>query len=208
MALKLRYIFLLALVSSASVIYGCQAETPALKKSSTQNLLAQVEAIEADEATLLFQQAKVAAEKDNVKEAQSLIQQALGRGAGSTGMYAAKAEIKKAEARIAERKRKDEDARRAREAEKTSSIAATNTSSLSTKNTRVIGVREIQAINVGGGYSDTYNAYCNDGTYTTVTVNVHWNTPNICSSNRYKSSLCKSSTDWSIRDAAEYGCGK
>lgn len=113
MALKLRYTLLLGLVSSASFIYGCQAEAPAPKTSSTQNLLAQVEAIEADEATLLFQQAKVAAEKDNVKEAQSLIQQALGRGAGSTGMDAAEAEIKKAEARIAERKRKAEESRQA-----------------------------------------------------------------------------------------------
>jgi len=87
------------------ILCACQAEAPAPKTSSTQDLLAQVEAIEADEAALLFQKAKVAAEQDNVKEAKSLMQQALGRGAGSNGMAEADTELKKAEARIAERER-------------------------------------------------------------------------------------------------------
>lgn len=115
-ALQLRHSFLLAFMSSAAVLCACQADAPQPKITSTQDLLAQVEAIEADESVLLFQQAKAAAENDNVKEAKSLVQKALGRGAGSNGIASAEAEIKKAEARIAERKRKAEDARRAREA--------------------------------------------------------------------------------------------
>lgn len=65
-----------------------------------------------------------AAEKDDIKEARSLIQQALGRGAGSNGMAAAESEIKMAEARIAVRKRKAEEARRAREVAARSSVSS------------------------------------------------------------------------------------
>ena len=109
-----------------TLLIGCQAQTPQAKPSSTQDLLAQVEAIEADEAALLFQRAKEAAKNEKTKEARSLIQQALGRGAGSLGLAEAQAEIKKAEARIGERKRKAEEARRAREA-----AAAANSASSS-----------------------------------------------------------------------------
>mgnify|MGYP000029418097 CR=1 FL=1 len=116
-ALQFRHSLLLALVGSALFLYGCQAEAPASKQSSTHELLAQVEAIEADESALLFQQAKAAAEEDNVKVARSLIQQALGRGAGTNGMAEAEAEIKNAEARIAtriaEQKRQAEASKRA-----------------------------------------------------------------------------------------------
>ena len=88
-----------------SVLLACQPQAPSSKTSSTQDLLAQVEAIEADESVLLFQQAKAAAEADNVIEAQSLIKKALERGAGSTGKAEAETELKKAQARIAKRKR-------------------------------------------------------------------------------------------------------
>jgi len=122
----------IVLVVSTSVFLGaCHAKAPTPKTSSSQDLLAQVESIEADESALLFEQAKAAAEKDNVKEADSLIQQALGRGAGSNGMVEAKAEIKKAEARIAEKKRKAENARRARDAATRSSASSSYSESYS-----------------------------------------------------------------------------
>lgn len=106
---------------------ACKAQKPAPKLSNNQNLLAQVESIEADEAALLFQQAKSSAEKDKVTEARALIRQALGRGAGSNGMAEAEAEIQKAEARIAariaearreaeEKRKAEEEARRKKEA--------------------------------------------------------------------------------------------
>ena len=101
-------------VISVGLFCACQAESPA-KQSGAKDLLAQVEAIEADESVLLFQQAKVAAEKNDVSEARSLIQRALGRGAGEIGLADAEVAIKKAEARIAEKKRKTEEAKSARE---------------------------------------------------------------------------------------------
>ena len=59
MALQFRHNFLLTLISSAMILCACQAESPTPKTSSTQDLFAQVEAMEADEASSLFQQAKV-----------------------------------------------------------------------------------------------------------------------------------------------------
>ena len=50
------------------LLISCQAETPVSKRSSTQNLLDQVEAIEADESALFFQKAKAAAEADKTEE--------------------------------------------------------------------------------------------------------------------------------------------
>ena len=122
--IKVNFQNLMLFIVTTLLLYGCQAENPASKESSTEDLLAQVEAIEADESALLFQQAKSAAKKDNVKEARLLIQRALGRGAGANGMAEAEAEIIKADARIAaklaEQKRKAEKARLARNAMNTS----------------------------------------------------------------------------------------
>jgi len=108
-------------VITAATFHGCKAQAPASKSSNTQDLLTQIESIEADEATLLFQQAKAAAKEDDPEEARSLIKQALGRGAGSSGLAEAEMEIKKAEARITDRKRKAQETKRAREATATQS---------------------------------------------------------------------------------------
>ena len=147
------------MIALLGILSACQAEAPVSKQSSTQILLAQVEAIEADESALLFQQAKSAAEKDNVKEARLLIQRALGRGAGSNGMAEAEAEIIKADARIAsklaERKRKAELVRITREATKTSE---SNSHFESQSGSSSIG-REVSFITVkvnpGSGMSET-----------------------------------------------------
>lgn len=114
MALIRAHVFGAFKIFAIVLLMGCQAQPSTPKQSSTQDLLAQVEAIEADESSLLFQQAQAAAQKDNVNEAKSLVKQALGRGAGSVGKVDAETEIKRAEARIAERKRKAEEARLAK----------------------------------------------------------------------------------------------
>lgn len=185
-------------------LWACQAEAPAPKTSSTQDLLAQVEAIEADEAALLFQQAKVAAEQDKVKEAKSLIQQALGRGAGSNGMASAEAEIGKAEARIKERKRKAEQARISIETHSSNNPSDSTVISPS----RASGLKQIDGVKTGTMSEDTYNAYCMDGSVTNVTVSYTFSKsdPVICASNSYKASKCKNSSDWNIENAGRYGC--
>lgn len=123
---------------STLMLCACQpSSAPKSKTSSTQNLLAQVEAIEVAESRDLFIRAKAAAEKDDIKEAKSLIQQALGRGAGSNGMGEAETEIKAAENRIAERERarqrRLDAALRKLEASMSSSVSSSSNNSTATE---------------------------------------------------------------------------
>ena len=85
------------------LILGCLAAA-ACSNDNSQDLLSQVEALEAAESATLFAQAKQAADDGNVEKAEALIKQALGRGAGTAGLDEAKAAIKAAQAR--DRKRR------------------------------------------------------------------------------------------------------
>lgn len=69
------------------------------------DMLSTIQNLEADEAAVLFFEAKEAAVRDDVKQAELLLAQAIGRGAGIEGKAEVDLEISKAVARIAERKR-------------------------------------------------------------------------------------------------------
>lgn len=146
--------FMLGMLS-AGIFCACQAKDPSPTQTSAQDLLAQVEAIEADESVLLFQQAKAAAEKNDVLEARSLIQQALGRGAGANGLADAEVAIKNAEARIAEQKRKMEEAKRVREAAAISSPSSSYSESQSENSTKSSLSFITVKVNPGSGMSES-----------------------------------------------------
>lgn len=188
------------------LLCACQAE------DTDNTLLSQMQELEAQESAILFTKAITAAENDNVGEAKSLIQLALGRGAGSEGLEDASLAIEQAEkriaARISEQKRladqKREATRREEEAQRQSNNSGSSTSSYS----RPSGLKRVDGVTTGTMSLDTYNAYCMDGTYTSVTVSytLSKSDPVICASNSYKSSKCRNSSDWSVRDAGQYGC--
>lgn len=207
MALQFWHGFLLTLVGSVTFLCACQAQ------DKDTSLLSQMQELEAQESQTLFAQAVTAADNDKVEEAQSLVKQALGRGAGSAGLDEANLAIAAAEKRIAERiarqkrlaAQKRESAWREEEAQ--SRNADNSSSSSSSSNSRPSGLKRIDGVTTGTGSYDTYNAYCLDGTYTSVTVDYNVSSdPIICSSNSYRSALCKRSSEWSINDAGKYGC--
>ena len=189
---------------STLILCACQQE------KAENTLLSQMQALEAQEASGLFALATKAAEQDDVETARSLIQQALARGAGSTGLKKAETAIQNAEARIAERiaKQKRLEASRRELALRKRQSQPSATSSGSSPYSRPSGLKRIDSVTTGTMSLDTYNAYCLDGTYASVTVSYTWSKsdPIICASNSYKSSKCRNSSDWSIKSAGQYGC--
>ena len=185
---------------------ACQTDT------KDKSLLSQMQELETQEAKTLFAKALIAAENDNVDEAQLLINQALGRGAGSAGLDEANVAIAAAEKRIADRitskkklvKEKHEADLRRNETQSQDNNSSSSTASYS----RLSGLKRIDAVITGTVILDVYNAYCMDGTNTSVKVSytLSKSDPVICASNSYKSSKCRNSSDWSVRDAGQYGC--
>jgi len=193
-------------VAATFLLCACQAE------DTGNTLLTQMQELEAQESKTLFAKAIAAAENDEIDEAKSLIQQALGRGAGSVGLEDANFALEQAEKRIAKRIAKQKRlaaqrrkaARQEEEAQTQKNNSGSSTSSYSTPS----GLKRVDGITTGTMSLDTYNAYCMDGTYTSVTVSytLSKSDPVICASNSYKSSKCRNSSDWSVRDAGQYGC--
>lgn len=185
-------------------LLACQ---PAKEEDS---LLFQIQEIETQEARALFVKAKDAAEKDDINTAESLVEQALGRGAGTAGLEDAQIAIldskKRTAERIAKQKRLEEERREAVRRESQSSNVSSS-SSRPSSNLRPSGLKRIDGVTTGTGSLDSYNAYCMDGSYTSVTVNYNVSSdPIICASNSFRPALCKRRSEWSMNDAGQYGC--